>query len=224
VDVLGPPGRELAREMPDSVTAEQVQRWIRDHEPNCDGPRSCEPQPVSGLPSAAHSRARLGASSFPVGGSSTGGWNSRGSGGRDPGGLDIASGGGDPGVSTGGRDPGFPSGGRDPGFASGGQGLGGTWASGGGWTTGATSPIPNGSRLQIQLQGEAGYPDEAWCVDLVSASGTIPWQSFNTRCWDNSGAAYTGTVPLESVMVLVVGDNTEPVPFDFCLNAIGVVP
>jgi hypothetical protein len=84
------------------------------------------------------------------------------------------------------------------------------------------SNIQTRTELRIQLQAHGGDVNEnyRWCWSQADNTGGISWSQFNTHCWDNSGTAYDGTTPLESVMVLVPG-STGPVSFDFCLKQIG---
>ncbi len=80
-----------------------------------------------------------------------------------------------------------------------------------------------GSALRVQIAGPNASTDssDTWCAAVTGAGGLIPWTSFNTACWDNSGTAYAGQ-PISNVEVLVPGGNIAAVPFDFCLNSLGV--
>ncbi|MBN2191804.1 MAG: glycoside hydrolase family 30 protein, partial [Polyangiaceae bacterium] len=84
---------------------------------------------------------------------------------------------------------------------------------------------PGGAPLRLVIQGAAGFPDESWCAELGThpGRGFVPWSEFGTSCWDSSGSAYSGEVPLESVMVLVPGWSTEATPYDFCLEDLAPV-
>jgi hypothetical protein len=75
------------------------------------------------------------------------------------------------------------------------------------------------SSFRIQIQDASGETDAAhrWCA-VYSGPGVIPWSSFNTACWDNSGSAYAGG-PINAVLVMVPG-NTTATPFDFCIDEI----
>ena len=77
------------------------------------------------------------------------------------------------------------------------------------------------STLRLQLQGPNGATDakQRWCATITGSGGTIPYSSFNTACWDDSGTAYAGE-PIVAAQILVPGDNLVAVPFDFCLNSI----
>jgi len=74
--------------------------------------------------------------------------------------------------------------------------------------------------LRVQVQGPNGATDanDRWCAPLFGSGGFIPWNAFNTKCWDGSGATYAGQ-PLTAAMILVPG-STGAVPFDFCLDDI----
>lgn len=103
----------------------------------------------------------------------------------------------------------------------GGEGSEGIWpATGAGIEYAVTNTAA--SPLRIQIQGALGYPDEAWCANAREATGQIAWTDFNKKCWDNSGEYYDGTVPLQAVMFLVPGDDSDPVPYDFCISSIGI--
>ncbi len=82
---------------------------------------------------------------------------------------------------------------------------------------------PGGSTLRVQIQGPNGSTDASdnWCAVITGTGGLIPWTSFNTACWDNSGTVYAGQ-PLSQVEVTIPGSNTAAVPFSFCLNSLGV--
>jgi hypothetical protein len=78
----------------------------------------------------------------------------------------------------------------------------------------ASSPL----RIQIQTPNGGTSENERWCAPF-QGSGFIPWKAFNTMCWDGSGTAYA-MEPISTVLVLVPGDDTDPVAFDFCLNGL----
>lgn len=103
----------------------------------------------------------------------------------------------------------------------GGDGNVGVWYP---WGSGIAYDIANagGSTLRIQIQGEEGYPSQAWCADVTEGSGMVYWWDFNTHCWDSSGDWYDGVTPLQTAMILVPGDATSETPFDFCANCLGV--
>jgi Glycosyl hydrolase family 12 len=77
------------------------------------------------------------------------------------------------------------------------------------------------STLRVQIQGPNGDKDamDRWCAPLMGTSGFIPWSTFNTACWDNSGTAYSGQ-PIVAAMLLVPGGATDPVKFDFCIETL----
>jgi len=96
----------------------------------------------------------------------------------------------------------------------------GTWSVG--TTTGLTYDVSNlgSSELRLQIEGLAGYPSAAWCYVITNSSGTIPWSSFNTRCWDGLGSSYNGATPLSAVVLLVPGSDAYSTPFHVCLNSL----
>jgi hypothetical protein len=90
--------------------------------------------------------------------------------------------------------------------------------------TGITVTVTNtgGSALRLQIQGPNGGTDanDRWCAVIPDGGGTIAFSDFNTECWEGgAGVAYTGQ-PLTAAIVLVPGDSTAAVPFDFCLNSL----
>ena len=88
--------------------------------------------------------------------------------------------------------------------------------------TGLMVDIKNngGSPLRVQVQTPNGgtNADERWCAPF-QGSGFIPWKAFNTKCWDGSGKAYA-MEPIATALVIVPGDDTDPIKFDFCLNSL----
>jgi hypothetical protein len=81
-------------------------------------------------------------------------------------------------------------------------------------TNNAGSPL----RVQVQTANGGMNENERWCAPF-QGSGFIPWAAFNTKCWDGSGTAYA-MEPLATALVLVPGDDTDAVAFDFCLNSL----
>lgn len=69
-----------------------------------------------------------------------------------------------------------------------------------------------GSPLIFQVEGAEGR----WCRYLNEGGGFIPWEKLNTACWNDSGQAYNHE-PIVSAALLVPGNSTAPVAFDFCL-------
>ena len=77
-----------------------------------------------------------------------------------------------------------------------------------------------GSSLQFQVEGKVGDATVHWCALLNGNGGFIPWSDLNTACWDKSGKPYNNE-PLWWAAIVVSGNTTVDVPFDFCLNALG---
>jgi hypothetical protein len=83
------------------------------------------------------------------------------------------------------------------------------------------------STLRVQIQGPNGDTDanQRWCAPITQFNQdvTIPWTAFNTMCWDNTGTYYSDSKgPLEAVLVLVPGDATAAVPYNFCINKLAL--
>lgn len=81
-----------------------------------------------------------------------------------------------------------------------------------------------GAPLLLQLQGPLGAtdPNDRFCAKVNGSAGVVPFSSFNTKCWDGSGVAYARS-PLRVAGVLVPGDSSRVVPFDFCIDRLGEV-
>ncbi len=75
-----------------------------------------------------------------------------------------------------------------------------------------------GSPLRIQIQDELGTNDDEhrWCTEY-EGPGVIPWSDFRTLCWGDEGSAYDGE-PINAVVVMVPGNDTEDIPYDFCID------
>ena len=73
-----------------------------------------------------------------------------------------------------------------------------------------------GSPLELQLYDGSDY----WCSYLSAStnptSKTIPFSSFNTKCWDGSGTAFVSGTPITAVDLVVPGSAVAATPFDFC--------
>jgi len=63
-------------------------------------------------------------------------------------------------------------------------------------------------------------PTQTWCAVVTEPDGLIPWDNFNTACWDNSGSSYDRS-PLQSVSVNVTGDVASH-DYRLCIQALGV--
>jgi hypothetical protein len=75
-------------------------------------------------------------------------------------------------------------------------------------------------RVQVQTMDGDTNADHRWCAPVSGKGGLIPWATFNTKCWDNSGTAYA-MEPISTAIVSVPSMMTTPVNFNFCLNSIG---
>lgn len=64
-----------------------------------------------------------------------------------------------------------------------------------------------------------------YCVNLTSASATIPWSAFSNTCWNTTGTHLSGPPSsLTSVRFQVVADTTygENTQFDFCVTQLSI--
>jgi hypothetical protein len=69
-------------------------------------------------------------------------------------------------------------------------------------------------RAQIASAGGA----TTWCATLTASGMTVPYTTFNTACWDNSGTAYAKQ-PIEAVQLVAPGDMAAA-PLDMTLVSV----
>jgi Right handed beta helix region len=94
-----------------------------------------------------------------------------------------------------------------------------------GMASGTWTPTSAGIVVNISNSGSSplyvniGGTDATWCVPLTTFDKPvfIPWESFNTSCYNNSGTYYARQ-PLVHVAVSVPGSNTPATPFNFCIK------
>lgn len=74
---------------------------------------------------------------------------------------------------------------------------------------------PGASPLRLQITDNT----TTWCYDIGAGSGAVlvPWQDFNTSCWDMSGSYYSQGIPIRAIQLQVVGDAAYDTKFDYCL-------
>lgn len=79
-----------------------------------------------------------------------------------------------------------------------------------------------GSPLRLQIQGPDGATnaEQRWCAPLSAGENFIPWNAFNTKCWDGSGTTYANQA-LAAAIVLVPGQAASARSFNFCVNDLG---
>jgi hypothetical protein len=53
---------------------------------------------------------------------------------------------------------------------------------------------------RVQLQAGSNY----WCAPFTSGT-PIPYATFNTKCWDNSGTAYSTATPIDTIALQIPG-------------------
>jgi len=79
---------------------------------------------------------------------------------------------------------------------------------------GVTVFVMNNAGTPLLFQVES--PDGRWCTYLNGGGGFMPWEKLNTACWNDSGKAYNRE-PITTAALLVPGNSSAPVAFDFCL-------
>lgn len=93
---------------------------------------------------------------------------------------------------------------------------------GGGVTVSWTAQVLPGT-FRIELLGADGFsnPASRWCASITEVSGPsfIPFSRFNSRCWDNSGSTFDGSVPVSAIAFYVPGAASAKVTFDYTINS-----
>ena len=74
-----------------------------------------------------------------------------------------------------------------------------------------------GARLQVNVGGTA------YCAAITTATATIPWASFNTKCYDTppDGTALTGAPATPNVQVALPSGAAE-LTYDFCITSLTI--
>lgn len=76
-----------------------------------------------------------------------------------------------------------------------------------------------GSTLRVQATTTSG---QNFCKALpAGTSATVTPADLNSKCWDGTGEAWDGTA-LESVQLIIPGDEAAAVSFNACLNGVSV--
>jgi hypothetical protein len=75
--------------------------------------------------------------------------------------------------------------------------------------------------LRVQIQAKNATDATRWCYTVTGTSPvTIPYKSFNTKCWDDSGTAYDGATEIEAVLLLIPGNPDATTAFNACLDGV----
>ena len=74
---------------------------------------------------------------------------------------------------------------------------------------------PQGMRVVIDENGTD------YCAPIASASGTIPWASFNTKCWDDTGSSLSGPPGAATHILFQITADASSTPFDVCVTSVG---
>jgi hypothetical protein len=78
------------------------------------------------------------------------------------------------------------------------------------------SSLPaQGVRIAIDSSGTV------FCAVLSSASGSVAWAKFNSKCWDDSGTFLAGAPTGSTHIEFQVPAVAAPTPFNFCVDAVG---
>jgi hypothetical protein len=95
--------------------------------------------------------------------------------------------------------------------------------------------------LRVQIQGPNGHKDgdagasDRWCANITETTGKffVPWGAFDQQCWfvdivdgkpvSNNTEEYPTVTPykgepLSAVVFTVPGDDTDAIPYDYCVN------
>ncbi len=71
---------------------------------------------------------------------------------------------------------------------------------------------PQGMRIVIDNGGTD------YCAPIASASGTVYWSNFNTKCWDNSGSSLSGPPASATHLLFQITADAASTPFDLCVT------
>ena len=71
------------------------------------------------------------------------------------------------------------------------------------------------STVRFQVKTASGGE---YCMSLDDGVNTIAWDDLTESCWEVGNDSYDPKEPIESVMLLVPGDNEDNIVYDFCLN------
>jgi hypothetical protein len=82
-------------------------------------------------------------------------------------------------------------------------------------SSGLPTPVV-GSALRVsfskvgsfEMRVMIGLSSTVWCARVTASPAVIPWSSFNTACWDNSGSFFTGAT-IDRVMISIPGQSTS---------------
>jgi len=81
-----------------------------------------------------------------------------------------------------------------------------------------------GSTLQLQLWDSTG--GNYWCHDLYASPDpttiTIKLSELNSKCWDDTGIAFTPGTAITAIHLVVPSDVEDPTPIDFCFLGLSV--
>jgi hypothetical protein len=77
--------------------------------------------------------------------------------------------------------------------------------------------VTNNTNLRVQIQTST---NQRWCANVTGLSVSIPWTSFNTACWNNSGTYYTVGTPIVDLAFQIPGDTGGVRNFNYCVTNI----
>ncbi len=94
------------------------------------------------------------------------------------------------------------------------------------WTTkGAGLTIVATGSPRVQIQDNSGLDAGRWCAVLPEGGGMIPWDKFNTQCWDPSGPSakpFKPGTPISQIAIVIPGKADEDLPFNMCFVSASV--
>jgi hypothetical protein len=76
-----------------------------------------------------------------------------------------------------------------------------------------TNLPPQGMRIVIDNGGTD------YCAPIDTASGTVYWASFNTKCWDYSGTSLSGPPTSATHLLFQVTSDAAAGPFNLCVTS-----
>jgi hypothetical protein len=82
------------------------------------------------------------------------------------------------------------------------------------------SSLPTGADMRLQVKHFVGTTGATYCAVMTTATQTIPWTSFNTKCWiPATGTALTGPPNTPNIQ-FQASSRTTAGSFDFCVTAL----
>lgn len=87
--------------------------------------------------------------------------------------------------------------------------------------TGLKVTFSKSGTFDVRVQISAGNAAASrWCAAAATSPASIPYATFNTQCWDDSGTAYTTASAIDQVQLSVPGKAASATTFDVTLVSV----